>query len=369
MYDYRESEYYKRLPRDIRELLDDFYSWMLGSMRETTAGRFAWDVARILVEEAFNPLDLDLAKARRVVARVSGMRPGTRRWYVSLMRRLAAYLYEIHGSEKAKEILEKLKSPRVRLPPPETLTPEEAERLLEEARTLKNKALIAVLLEGGLRISEALSLRIGDVEFDEYGAKLYVRQSKTEARPVRIIKYTHILRAWLQSHPQRNNPQAWLFPKATNPDKHMTPQTANNNIKRIARRAGIKKNVHPHILRHTRATMLATRLTDREMMMVFGWKTVEMVRRYTHLTMRDVETSLLKKVYGIDKDDDRTPLTTKTCPRCGAQNPAQAKFCWNCGYPFEQVQIQIIKKETETEQLARKIAELLKQNPEILGQL
>ena len=67
------------------------------------------------MEEGFNPLDLDLAKAQRIIARVAGMKPATRRWYTALLRKLAAYLYEIHGSKKAKEIPGKrMRSPRLK---------------------------------------------------------------------------------------------------------------------------------------------------------------------------------------------------------------------------------------------------------------
>ena len=80
---------------------------------------------------------------------------------------------------------------------------------------------------------------------------------------------------------------------------------------RIAGRAGIRKNVHTHILRLTRATMLAARLTDREIMLVFDWRIVDMVKRYTHLTVRDVEASLLKRSTGRTRMMARSVLPSR----------------------------------------------------------
>ncbi len=64
----------------------------------------------------------------------------------------------------------------------------------------------------------------------------------------------------------------------------------------------MRKNVHSHILRLTRATMLASRLTDRKTMLVFGTRLEN--SRYG------------EKIYSLNnEDDDRALLATKTCPR------------------------------------------------------
>lgn len=148
--------------------------------------------------------------------------------------------------------------------------------------------------------------------------------------------------------PPHGDPNAWLFPKTTRPHEPMNRQTAANNIKRVARKAGIKTNVHPHLLRHSQATFLAKHLSTMELMTYFGWKNVKTAQRYVHLSMRDTEEALLTKVYGIHPET-KPPVKTKDCPRCATQNPAQAKFCWNYGYPFEEARIELIRDEQRIE--------------------
>lgn len=371
VYPFWESKYFRGLPREDRELILGLYNWMVGrGLSQYYASRTAWDVARIVSELGVGLRGITYRHAQSYVARlaVAGRSPATITSYVEKFRLVARYLAEQHGLEDKRAILEKLKPPKIREKPPPVLTQEEVEKLVETAVKPKTKALIALLAEGGLRVGEVLKLKVGDMEFDEYGAKVYVKHSKSQPRTVRIIKYAHHLQAWLQNHPQRDNPQAWLFPQHKNPQKPMTRQQVGNLVKHVARRAGVKKNVHPHVLRHTRATLLAKHLTDRELMTIFGWKTERMVRRYTHLTMRDAEESLLTKVYGI-KPEKQPPLQARDCPRCGVQNPAKARFCWNCGYPFEEAQVVLVQKEQRLEQLARILIEQLRQNPDLLKEL
>ena len=74
----------------------------------------------------------------------------------------------------------------------------------------RDKALIYVHFESGSRIGETLTLQIKHIVFDDYGAIIKV-DGKTNARPIRLLKSTPYLASWLNSHPDRNNPESPLW--------------------------------------------------------------------------------------------------------------------------------------------------------------
>jgi len=77
--------------------------------------------------------------------------------------------------------------------------------MVRSADKPRDKAFIAVLYEGGFRIGEILSAKVGDVEFDENGARLKVH-GKTGSRTVRLITSVPLLARLLEEHPFRNDP-------------------------------------------------------------------------------------------------------------------------------------------------------------------
>ncbi|MBI5229541.1 tyrosine-type recombinase/integrase, partial [Candidatus Micrarchaeota archaeon] len=104
----------------------------------------------------------------------------------------------------------RLKNEKHKLPE-ELLTVEEVEKLANATTNARDKALILVLYESGCRIGELLYLKLKNVQFDNYGAVLLVN-GKTGSRRVRIIVSVQLLGHWLQEHPDKDNPEAFLWP-------------------------------------------------------------------------------------------------------------------------------------------------------------
>ncbi len=229
------------------------------------------------------------------------------------------------------------------------LSPEEVKALVKAAERPKSKAIVALLYEGALRVGELRSLRIRDLEFTEYGFKLRVT-GKTGERVVPIIDSAPYLRVWLQMHPDPRNPNAPLFPgKGMNP---IAEGAIYGVVSRAAERAGIGKKVHPHILRHTRLTELAKHLTEQELKVFSGWtKGSKMASVYVHLSGKDVEEAILRRVHGVElqkREKIVQPLKPEACPNCGYINPADAEFCMRCGYPLGEEAAREVKKTEES---------------------
>lgn len=222
--------------------------------------------------------------------------------------------------------------------PEEILTEEEIIRLAEACTHPRDKAFILTLYESGCRIGELLSLKLKHLQFDEYGGILIVN-GKTGYRRVRILKYLKELTEWLDIHPLKKNPEAFLWIRLENPKNNqpLSYTTVNMLLKKVARRVGISKSVNPHAFRHARATHLAKILTEQQLKVYFGWSgSSRMASTYVHLSGKDVDEALLR-AYGIKVEENmnRESNSIKICPKCNEVNNVFSTFCKKCGSPLD----------------------------------
>jgi len=214
------------------------------------------------------------------------------------------------------------------------LTPKEINRLAEAATSIRDKALILVLFETGRRIGEILTLKIGDVEFDQYGARLVI-DGKTGPDLSRVVASAPKLALWLDNHPLRNDREApvWIEFGRKRDVHQLTYGAARAMLKDCAKRAELGKRVFFHLFRHSRATHACTLLTQAQMNHMFGWKQgSRMPSVYVHLAGKDLDDALF-----ILNDMKPKPEPTESqfkvniCPRCDAKNSPDSKFCNLCG--------------------------------------
>jgi site-specific recombinase XerD len=238
--------------------------------------------------------------------------------------------------EEVKWIKTTLKQQDVMLPD-QLVTEEEVQRLVKVADTPRNKAFIITLYESGARVGELGSMVIRDVVFEEQYTALMLK-GKTGSRRVIVVAATPYLHTWLQTHPRRDEPDAplWVNMGTVNRYQAMSYPALAKILKTTVQRAGLTKRVTPHKLRHSRATFLASKLTEAQMNQVFGWKQgSDMPSVYVHLSGRDVDDALLG-VYGLKTVEQEKPkLTPKICPRCAVTNMLDAKFCSRCGLALD----------------------------------
>jgi site-specific recombinase XerD len=252
--------------------------------------------------------------------------------------------------------------------PEEILTEEEVRRLAGAAENLRDRAFVLTLYESGCRIGEFLPLKIKNVQFDQYGAVLLVN-GKTGWRRVRIIASCPALSSWLQIHPFKDDPEAfvWIVIGTRNNHELMGYQAVVRMLRKLAKKAGVNKRVNPHSFRHARATHLASLLTEAQMKEHFGWvQASDMASVYVHLSGRDVDQALLK-LHGLAKERPREEtMRLQTCPRCGEANDPIAKFCLRCG---SQLNIKILKelekKRAEKDEIVAKVLEELAKDEKV----
>jgi len=233
------------------------------------------------------------------------------------------------------------------------LTSQEVTALIENSKNARDKALLSVLYDSGCRIGELINMRIKDLGFDEFGALLRVT-GKTGFRQVRIVGNSiAYLRAWLDNHPLRNDVNAFLFCNLSDSilGRHLTYADVYSIIRQATKRAGIKKRIHPHLFRHTRATILASKVTEAPLEAQMGWvHGSRQTRTYVHLSLRDQDNAILK-AYGIKVPENEAIQEDKPkeCPRCHTLNPSDAQYCRNCWMPFDvKVALDMEEKEKKT---------------------
>ena len=235
--------------------------------------------------------------------------------------------------------------------PEELITEEEVLKLAETAVNPRDKTLIMVLYETGCRIGELVSLQMKNVSFDQYGAVLRVT-GKTGDRRVRIISSAPILASWLNAHPRAKDPDAWLWFQYKNnkkTDKCLRHGTVYATLKKIAKRAGIQKNIYPHLFRHSRATSLANKLTESQMKEHFGWvQGSDMAATYVHLSGRDVDNAFLK-LHGLVpiENGHEEKMALRICQRCKERNSPSSGFCTKCGLPLDERTMAMVEKERQ----------------------
>lgn len=168
--------------------------------------------------------------------------------------------------------------------PEELITPEEIFDLMDAWGRLEDHAFLFSLYESGCRIGEILTMQRKHVMFDTLGAVLIV-DGKTGMRRLRIIESAPVLDEYISSGSFRQDQR--IFPE--------TYRAYAKRIKVMAARAGIEKRIYPHLFRHSRATYLASFLTEAQLCAYMGWTIGSaMPRIYVHLAGADLDQALMK---------------------------------------------------------------------------
>ena len=179
-----------------------------------------------------------------------------------------------------EEMVPHLPYPRGERRLPRVLSVEEARRFLGSIANLKHRAALTTAYAAGLRVSEVVGLRVGDV--DSQRMVIHVRQGK--GRKDRMVMLSTQLLALLRVYVRAVRPGEWLFPGAV-PARPLTVRSLQHACAKAARVSGLQKPVTVHTLRHSFATHLLEAGTDlRAIQTLLGHGSVRTTQRYTHVS-------------------------------------------------------------------------------------
>jgi site-specific recombinase XerD len=169
---------------------------------------------------------------------------------------------------------------------PLVLTKEEMRQLLDILDTKKSKLMVSLMYATGLRVSELVSLKINDFDFNEKTG--FVRQGK--GKKDRIFNIPSFLLEELKEHVenQLKLKNEFLF---TGNNGKLTERNLQKIVSLAAKRAGIKKSVHCHTLRHSFATHLLENGTDiRSIQILLGHSSIATTELYTHISQEKLKS-------------------------------------------------------------------------------
>jgi integrase/recombinase XerD len=186
-----------------------------------------------------------------------------------------------------------LKSPKVEKKAPHILTEEEIAKLFSTAtnRSLKDRALRELIYATGLRVSEAIGLRIGDVDFETGQARCAGKGSRQRNVPLTNASLTALREYIEQARGDIANgaPTDFIF---LNPQgNRLTRQAVWLTTRQLAKQSGIEGEVTPHTLRHSRAAHMIRNGEDvRRVQEMFGHANLATTQMYQH---KEKETKLI----------------------------------------------------------------------------
>jgi integrase/recombinase XerD len=128
------------------------------------------------------------------------------------------------------------------------VSPEEVLRLLEAAPSLTHHVIFSTMYGTGLRVSEALHLRVPDLD----SQRMMIRIEQGKGHRDRYVPLSPKLLELLRTYWRKLRPQPWLFPGQL-PDQPLRREAVRDAIARASERAGLKKHISPHSLRNASA--------------------------------------------------------------------------------------------------------------------
>jgi integrase/recombinase XerD len=183
-----------------------------------------------------------------------------------------------------------VKLPRRAKPLPKTLSPGEAERLIDAAkgtqpRNLRDQALVELMYGAGLRVSEAVGLDKSGVDLDDRFVRVTGKGGKERVVPIGRHAADAVRRYLSRGRPyldRRHRPELFLNAKGG----PLTRAGAFLILRRLAETAGLDPTrVHPHILRHSFATHLLEGGADlRSVQEMLGHADLSTTELYTHVS-------------------------------------------------------------------------------------
>ncbi len=222
--------------------------------------------------------------------RDAGMEPATLARRLVSIKVFARYL----ADEKllAVDPTAAMESPKLWHILPDMLSSDEITRLLEaypnsakSPLTLRNRAILELMYASGLRVSETANLLLSGIDFDNEIARVTGKGSKTRIVPVGKPAL-RILRRYLDEIRPRLQEKSPLTPQffLSRNGRPLNREWIWNMVKEAARQAGIDKNIHPHILRHSFATHLLENGADlRVIQEMLGHADLATTEIYTHV--------------------------------------------------------------------------------------
>jgi len=167
---------------------------------------------------------------------------------------------------------------------PLVLSQEEVRAVLEAIEDPQSRVIAMTLYGAGLRIGEAVHLRVGDVD----SKRMMIHVVEGKGRKDRLVMLSQVLLTHLRRHYRRHRPRRWLFPSPLGLDTHVSQRHVSTAIM-AARHVVGNKLVTSHTFRHCFATHLLEAGTDlRTVQALLGHSSITTTAIYLHVSRKRI---------------------------------------------------------------------------------
>jgi integrase/recombinase XerD len=200
------------------------------------------------------------------------------------------YKYLLREHHRADDPTQNIASPKIPQTLPHDLSEEEVTALLEaphleDNNGLRDKALLEVLYAAGLRVTELVTLKVGQLNLRQGVLRILGKGNRERLVPLGQEAIHWVERYMARARPllmNANNTSPYVF--LTKQGKPLTRQAFWYRIKYYALKIGLQKPLSPHTLRHAFATHLVNRGADlRVVQLLLGHASISTTQIYTHV--------------------------------------------------------------------------------------
>ena len=180
--------------------------------------------------------------------------------------------------------IEKVHRPKREKTLPNVLSKEEVKGILEVLGNIKHSSMLSLVYACGLRCGELLHMKPADIQ--SLRGLVIIRQGK--GKKDRVVPLSQKLLEQLRTYYKAYSPKEWLFEGQTG--GMYSEKSIQNVLKQAVKKAGIKKPVTLHWLRHSYATHLLEAGTDlRYIQELLGHKSSKTTEIYTHVSTNSIQ--------------------------------------------------------------------------------
>lgn len=238
-------------------------------MRDFVASFAGRELEKITIEE-INEYILKLVNEEKISASQQNLRINAIKFYYEKVLGRKKQRIDIPRPKKTKKL-------------PDVLSKEEVFRMIRLTKNTKHKSILMILYSCGLRRGEVCRLEVADVDSERGMIKIREGKGKKD----RYAPLSKNVLSTLRKYFKEMRPDRWLFEGSRKGP--YSPQSVERVVKNAAERAGIRKNVYPHILRHSFATHYLEQGTDlRYIQEWLGHSSSKTTEIYTHVTNTDM---------------------------------------------------------------------------------
>ena len=155
--------------------------------------------------------------------------------------------------------------------------------MIDSTSNIKHRLILKVLYGCGLRVSEIINLKKNNINFNEKLVHIKLSKNKRD----RFVRIPDSLVGELEAYIKLNNDE-FLFP--SNRGGKLTKKTIGKIVKNAGRKAEVKKQVYPHLLRHSFATHLLEAGIDlRIIQKLLGHSDIKTTQIYTQISQANIK--------------------------------------------------------------------------------